>query len=149
LFVLAGALGCLLGEVPANQRVAFANYGAELGLAFQLHDDVLDWVGEHAVMGKAAGTDIRSGVYNLPVLLTLASSGEAADRLRLLLMKSMMTDDDLGEVAAIVAAQGVMEARNCAVAAAERAVASLGPLPEGPVRGSLEALARFAVARKV
>lgn len=149
LFVLAGALGCLLGDVPADRCAAFAAYGAELGLAFQLHDDVLDWVGAHAVMGKAAGTDIRSGVYNLPVLLTLAGSGQAAGRLRLLLMKSTMTDADLGEVATIVAVHGVTEASSRAVAAAERAVASLAPLSEDPVRSSLEALARFAVAREV
>ena len=148
LFVLAGALGCLLSDAPVDRRAAFAVYGAELGIAFQLHDDVLDWVGEHAVMGKAAGTDIRNGVYNLPVLLALAGTGEAAGRLRLLLMKSTMTDADLGEVAAIVAVHGVSEARGRAVAAAERAVASLALLSEGPVRSSLEALARFAVARE-
>jgi heptaprenyl diphosphate synthase len=149
LFVLAVELGCLLAGAPPERRAALTAYGEALGIAFQLYDDVLDWVGQRAVMGKAAGTDIRSGVYNLPLLQTLANGGEPADRLRRLLMKNALTDDDLDEAAAIVAMHGVAEARRQATAAANRAVASLAPLPADPVGRSLEALAMFAVSREV
>ena len=75
LFVLAAQLGSLLAGAAPEHQSALADYAGALGLAFQLHDDVLDWVGQQAVMGKAANTDIRGGIYNLPILLLLTNEG--------------------------------------------------------------------------
>lgn len=68
LFVLACHAGSILGEASAEAADALQRYGRSLGLAFQIVDDILDLVGDEAVMGKPAGSDLRHGVITLPVI---------------------------------------------------------------------------------
>jgi heptaprenyl diphosphate synthase len=68
LFVLACNAGAILGEASLSETDALIRYGRQLGLAFQIVDDILDLVGDEAAMGKPAGSDLRQGVVTLPVI---------------------------------------------------------------------------------
>jgi geranylgeranyl pyrophosphate synthase len=68
LFVLACQSGAILGEATLPGTSALQRYGRAVGLAFQIVDDVLDLIGDEAVMGKPAGSDLRQGVMTLPVI---------------------------------------------------------------------------------
>jgi octaprenyl-diphosphate synthase len=78
LFEAAAEVGAVAGGADAIGRDAMRNYGLELGLAFQLVDDVLDYRGERGTLGKNTGDDLREGKMTLPVILALeeANPGE-------------------------------------------------------------------------
>lgn len=148
LFMLAVELGAILGGRPAHERAALLDYARSLGLAFQLCDDLLDWTGNAAELGKATGADLRGGVYNLPLLTALNADGEDAQVLRLILLKRAPDDADVVRAHAIVAANGVAPVQRRADALAAQAQAALEPLADGPARRSMSALAALSVARK-
>ena len=148
LFMLAAELGAALGDRPEPERAALMDYAASLGMAFQLCDDLLDWTGATATLGKATGADVRGGVYNLPLLTALAADGPDAPALRLILLKRTPDQADLARVQAIVVATGVPAVQRRADALAAQAQAALAVLAEGQCRRSLEALAALAVARQ-
>jgi heptaprenyl diphosphate synthase len=78
-------IGALTAGLPRPQVDSLTDYGARLGMLFQLRDDVLDVVGTEAELGKPAGQDLAEGVYTLPVLLTMGGGGDAGPELRALL----------------------------------------------------------------
>jgi len=92
LFELAAELGGRAGHLDAVVREALGRFGAEVGLAFQLADDVRDLQGD-AVVGRAPGTDLREGVYTLPVLKTAQGHHEGAAELRSLLPRIRRASD--------------------------------------------------------
>ena len=69
LFRAAGELAASTADVPPQLREALTRYGENLGMAFQIVDDLLDFVGDPRVTGKTPGTDLRAGVYTLPLLI--------------------------------------------------------------------------------
>jgi octaprenyl-diphosphate synthase len=73
LFEAATEVGAMAGGADAASRKALAVYGRELGMAFQLVDDVLDYGGARGSLGKNTGDDLREGKMTLPVILALAS----------------------------------------------------------------------------
>src|SRR6478736_5595551 len=75
LFAGCAEIGGLLGECSPDQRVALREYGFNLGLAFQIVDDVLDFTGDLAALGKPVGADLREGKMTLP-LIHLLQQGE-------------------------------------------------------------------------
>ena len=79
------AAGCELGAATSGaaeeHRAALISYGRQLGLAFQVVDDLLDLVGDPDVTGKIPGTDLREGVFTLPVLLSAQRDPEVQERL--------------------------------------------------------------------
>ena len=77
LFQAAAEVGAMAGGADDAGRAALRDYGLELGLAFQLVDDVLDYRGESGAMGKNTGDDLREGKMTLPVILTLADANPA------------------------------------------------------------------------
>lgn len=83
LFGAACAMGGYLAGFSADRTQALSAYGEAFGMAFQLLDDVLDFVSSDVLSGKAVGTDIRQGVYTLPLILGLAGPA-AAELTRLL-----------------------------------------------------------------
>ena len=85
LFEAACEVGAMSGGADARGRAALRDYGRELGWAFQLVDDVLDYRGESGAMGKNTGDDLREGKMTLPVILALAEGdggGARGDRRR-------------------------------------------------------------------
>ena len=148
LFELPCRLGAELGGNDAARTAALASFGRDLGLAFQLADDALDLIGDPEQTGKAVGTDIRQGIYSIPVLRALRRRDAAARELRELLMRLRLDDHGIARAVALVRASGTIdEVLGVARASGRRAIGRLAPLPPGPARHSLKALAKYAVAR--
>lgn len=76
LFSAAAEVGAAIAERPAGERAALRSYGKNLGLAFQLVDDALDYSGEQSRLGKSVGDDFREGKITLPVVLSYRRGGE-------------------------------------------------------------------------
>lgn len=76
LFSAACETGAILGRVKQAERFALKDFGYSLGMAFQLTDDVLDYVSYDAVLGKRVGTDLKEGKVTLPLIHTLRSASE-------------------------------------------------------------------------
>ena len=81
LFRASCEMGATTSEAGVEARAALAEYGHHLGLAFQIVDDLLDLVGDPAVTGKAPGTDLKEGVFTLPVLIAVDREPELGSRL--------------------------------------------------------------------
>ena len=139
LFACATAVGALAVEAPRAQVTAAVRYGRELGLAFQIIDDLLDYQGEQGVLGKRPGTDLRAAKLTLPLLL-LRERIDADTDARLL--AALGSDDELDWVRGLLAEHEIAsQCRVRALSHLERATASLEQLPSGPARSRLTALA--------
>jgi heptaprenyl diphosphate synthase len=134
-------------RTDAARTAALASFGRDLGLAFQIADDALDLIGDPEQTGKAVGTDIRQGIYSIPVC-ALRRRDAAARELRELLMRLRLDDHGIARAVALVRASGTIdEVLGVACASGRRAIGRLAPLPPGRARHSLKALAKYAVAR--
>jgi heptaprenyl diphosphate synthase len=148
LFTLAVALGGLRHRERAVQRPSLEAYAVDLGLAFQLTDDLLDLTGDPADLGKDLGDDLNAGVYSLPLLLALGREDRTARALRQVLARERLSADELARVFELLAESAVLpQVREMAQARARRAERSVASLPAGDARRSLESIARFAVER--
>ncbi len=149
LFAAAAEAGAVsAGEAPAR-ALALREYGLNLGLAFQLADDVLDYGGAAETLGKNAGDDFREGKATLPLLLAIARSGprEAAFWERAV-GRLEQTEADFRRAREIVVGTGALEAAlDTAADYAEAAKAALAPFAQDEWRDALELLADFAVSR--
>ncbi|MDQ3985426.1 MAG: polyprenyl synthetase family protein [Actinomycetota bacterium] len=124
LFEAACELGASTSRAGLEARNALAEYGRHLGTAFQVVDDLLDLVGDPLQTGKEPGSDLREGVFTLPVLLAAAGDPQVRTRLE----RGERVLDEL--LPSIRATGALREARNRALeegTLARRAIAPLGP----------------------
>jgi octaprenyl-diphosphate synthase len=147
LFEAATRLGAILGGAGEAAEDAMAAYGAHLGTAFQLIDDVLDYSGDHAVIGKNVGDDLAEGKATLPLIYAMKrGTREQAALVRRAIECGGL--DDLDAVLESIGASGALEyARAQAQSEARAACASLAVLPQSSYRDYLLQLADFAVTR--
>jgi octaprenyl-diphosphate synthase len=149
LFEAAAEVGAMAGGADAAGRAALRDYGRELGLAFQLVDDVLDYRGEIGTLGKNTGDDLREGKMTLPLILALAS-GNPAEReiLAAALGQQDINATALAQVVAIMERHGTLaqtvEKANGHVVLAREA---LSALPASQMKTLLSDIAEFYVAR--
>jgi len=94
LFSASCELGAFLNEASPPVIGAFKTFGAKLGAAYQIYDDILDLAGNEEESGKTLGTDLRKGKFTLPVLLLL-QSGKDVSTIRNLLLKEDQVDTEL------------------------------------------------------
>ena len=147
LFEAAARLGAVLANAPPPVEAGLAEYGMRLGTAFQLIDDVLDYSGDAATIGKSLGDDLAEGKPTLPLIRTMACGTAAqADTVRRAIVEGGR--DEFPQVLAAVRATGALDyAREVATHEAEGARAALGALPASAYRDSLLELASFSVVR--
>ena len=149
LFELPCRLGAYLAGCSEKTVESLGAYGRHLGVAFQLADDALDFLGDPDTLGKDPRADLPKGVYSLPVLHVLRSPSPGGERLRDLLGRLRPTLGELDEAVELVRASGaVEEALALAQKRAGLAVRALSTLPEDAPRVSLQELAAFAVKRR-
>lgn len=142
LFEASARLGPVLAGAHASVEEACAEYGRCVGTAFQLIDDLLDYDGETADIGKNVGDDLREGKATLPLLVAMSRCGDA-DRATLRAAITEGGGDRLEDVLRIVRANDAIEAtREAAKAEANRAIEALSALPVSNYR---EALLQFVV----
>ena len=147
LFEAAGRLGGVLGRASPELEEALARYGMHLGTAFQVMDDVLDYSGDAAQIGKNVGDDLAEGKMTLPLIRALAlATPEEADVIR-----RAVTGGGLENFAPVVATlhrTGALGyARERARAESDAAAACLAGLPPSPAASGLLQLSTFAAQR--
>jgi len=149
LFEAATEIGAMAGGANAAGREALRVYGLELGLAFQLVDDVLDYRGQADTLGKNTGDDLREGKMTLPVILALAAAtAEEKAVIAATLGQADADESAFGAVLAILDKYKVLERTlDQAIGHARAAQAALGALPASPMRTLLSEIADFCVAR--
>ena len=148
LFEAGGEIAGLITNQPANVCAALAKYGQELGVAFQLIDDALDYSASADELGKNLGDDLAEGKPTLPLIHALRHGSEAQ---RVLLREAITGGrvDQLDEIRGAIESTGALEyTRDRAEEAARSAVAALHHIPAGDYRDALEAIAEFSVARR-
>ncbi len=141
LFEASARVGAILSGANEAMEEACAEYGQALGTAFQVIDDVLDYTGDAAVMGKNLGDDLREGKATLPLI---AAMQRGTDTERTTIQQAIETGDVsmLDAVIAIVKQTGSLDiARKAAQQEAKRAIAAAQRLPGGPHRDCLVQLA--------
>jgi len=148
LFEASARVGAILAGASPDIETACAHYGQALGTAFQVIDDVLDYTGDAAVMGKNLGDDLREGKATLPLIAAM-QRGNAEQRE---LVKVAIENGDvtaIDAVVAIVRATGALDvARQAASDEATRAIAAAGQLPDSPHKTCLIQLAAQLLDRQ-
>lgn len=149
LFSAATEVGGVIAGAPEAAVRALFTYGDALGIAFQIVDDLLDYGGSTAVIGKNVGDDFRERKLTLPVIKAVAQA-DADERAfwERTIAKGRQQDGDLEQALAIMARHGAMQAaRADALAWVAKAKAAIGLLPDHPIRAMLHDLADYVVER--
>ncbi len=140
-------IGALGTGAPEGIVAPLWRFGRNLGLCFQIVDDVLDLTASPDSLGKPAGCDIRNGVTTLPIIHALRESGER-DRLRAIL-RDGQAEESVAEVLTILERAGSLEyATGRAADFAAAAHRELGRLPDTPTRRSLADMTEHLLHRK-
>ncbi len=143
--------GAMLGGADSAEAAAFRAYGHHLGMAFQIADDLLDFLGDPKKTGKLLGTDLKDGRVTLPLIHTFArADADTREHLRKLLTPEdgVVSDADIATITATIHRFGGFEAsQKIAEDRVDRALRELERFPASDHRDALERLARFVVAR--
>ncbi len=149
LFSAAAEVGPVLATRGRAERAAFRSYGTNLGLAFQLVDDALDYGGSSSDLGKRVGDDFREGKITLPVVLSYRR-GTDADRAfwKKALEEGNIAEGDLDRAVALMRSHRAIEdtverARHFGAVARD----ALAPFPESPHKAALLEAVDFCIAR--
>jgi octaprenyl-diphosphate synthase len=147
LFEASAETAGILSGVSSEQQTALKNYGAHLGMTFQLIDDLLDYDGEAEEMGKNVGDDLAEGKMTLPLIHTLQNS--SADDAKLI--REAVLENRLENTAKIIAlvknSDALAYTQNKAEQEANMAIQQLENLPDNSFRDSLKDLAKQALNR--
>jgi len=149
LFAAACQIAAVVGERESAVESALEAYGRNLGIAFQLVDDAMDYAGEAATMGKSRGDDFRDGKVTLPVILAHARGDATARRFWARAMSGRANgDEELAEATGRLHATGALaDTFARARLYASRATDALSILPASAARAALAETAEFAVRR--
>ncbi len=138
--------GALAGGMTAEEAAPLRSYGLELGVAFQLKDDLLDLTAP-AGLGKPQGQDLQKGIFTLPVRYAAAGSSDPA--LHALLAEPEKTGGDVARLIALIAETGALDRTQQVLEDhSRRAVEALSPLPESPEKQALTELALTLAGRQ-
>jgi octaprenyl-diphosphate synthase len=143
---------CEMGAIAGapKYREELARYGHNLGMAFQIADDLLDYTGTEAVTGKPTGHDLRERKVTLPLVDVLRRATEVEEReIRAFFTRVDATDDEIGRIVDIVVANGGLEyASGAAAQYADLAREALAEVPESEATEALLDAVSYAVDRR-
>lgn len=147
LFEACARIGAILARCGPETEEAAARYGLELGMAYQITDDALDYSGSEDSFGKNVGTDLKEGKPTLPLLHAMREGSPAQQTM----LRNALRTGGLGNLPAVmkaIEATGALEyAGERARTAAQRAMEALADLPDNGFHGILTSLAEFAAKR--
>ncbi len=148
LFEASARLAAILAQASPALEAACADYGQALGTAFQVIDDVLDYDGDVAEMGKNLGDDLREGKVTLPLIVAMQRGSSSQ---RALIEQAVQEGDSaqMGQILAIVQETGALDqTRSRAAQEAQRAIDALSLLPPSSYRDALHSLAAQLLDRR-
>jgi octaprenyl-diphosphate synthase len=149
LFAAACRISPVVAEAGEEAEQALESYGRNLGIAFQLVDDAIDYSSDEATMGKGRGDDFRDGKVTLPVILANArGSDEDRSFWKSAMQGDRIDDDDLAHATRLIQSTGALaDTMERARLYARRAIDALAPFPAGRARSALAEAGEFTVAR--
>ena len=149
LFAAACRISPVVAEAGEEAEQALESYGRNLGIAFQLVDDAIDYSSDEATMGKGRGDDFRDGKVTLPVILANArGSDEDRSFWKAAMQGDRIDDDDLAHATRLIQSTGALaDTMERARLYARRAIDALAPFPAGRARSALAEAVEFTVAR--
>lgn len=142
-------IGALLARVDGDRLDALTRYGLDVGIAFQISDDSLDFVADQARLGKAIGADLREGKRTLPLIATLDRAGPAErEWIQAVLKHHAPSPTEIDEIRRLVVKyEGIEYALDRAHAYAQAAKQDLAPFPDSEDRETLVLIADYVVDR--
>lgn len=140
-------LGAMLVNAPAREIEALRNYGYYLGMAFQVTDDILDFVADEKILGKPTGSDIRQGVITLPALYALKHGPRQGDLAACLCSPERCVDEAEEIIQMVLDSDGIEYSYYVTSHFAEKAKKQLEYLPAVPARDRLYEIADFITSR--
>src|SRR5687768_1971593 len=148
LFSASCEIGGILGEASEKQQTALREYGLNLGTAFQLTDDLLDFTSSDAALGKAAGADLLDGKVTLPLIYLMAANAKAVSMVQQVLSeRSYQSVSQQHLLDALAQTNALERARAIADEYAENARAALECLPDSDYCDSLRSLPTYVLNR--
>jgi len=150
LFSACMRLGATLGGKSEDEEMKLGAFGTNLGLAFQLVDDLLDFTSSEEKLGKPVGNDLREGKVTLPLIYLLRSCGaEETAKVSRVLDEGGFQSVPFAEILELVGRNGTLRAaRERARHFAERARQCLEDFPDSPYKQALSSLAEFVIERE-
>ncbi len=151
LFAAACEVGAVIADAPQAHAKALYAYGDALGIAFQIVDDLLDFGGASATLGKNIGDDFRERKLTLPIILAVAKANASElDFWKRTIEKGNQGPDDLAHALRLMDSHGTLaDTRKKALHWANEARNALAPLPDSELKTVLADLAGFVVSRVV
>ena len=149
LFGGCAQIGGMLGALGPGQQEALREYGFNLGVAFQLVDDLLDLTGSEASLGKPIGSDLRDGKLTLPIIYLMAQAdGAARDLVERVVRERSLTPERWRDISALLVEHRAFDyAQRRAAEHADRAKQHLAAFPASAERDALTALPDYVLAR--
>ncbi len=149
LFEMSSLAASMVATEDEETRSSMKAFGYEVGMAFQIVDDILDFTGEQSAVGKPIGSDLLNGLVTLPAIFYAEANPNDEDVLSLPEGGWKDTDRVQRLVDGIRQSEAIRQSMDEARQAVDRAINALEDAPESPEKESLENLARFIVDRKV
>ncbi len=150
LMSAACACGAIITGAEKNAEQSLGKFGLNMGIAFQIIDDLLDYTSSEDVFGKPVGKDLKEGKITLPLIYTLPKI-EASERNRLenLFKNHQATEEDYRQLIGLVRSKGALDQiKDEARSYVDRAAGCLSRFPDSPAKRGLLELNRFIVERK-
>ena len=148
LFSASCEIGSILGGADEKQQTALRDYGLNLGTAFQLTDDLLDFTSSDAALGKAAGADLLGGKVTLPLIYLISAEPSMLPMVQRVLHDGNYDNVSQEELREVLDRSGALEqARAMADQYAENARAALDDVPDSEYADSLRALPTYVLKR--
>lgn len=141
-------IGAMTTQANPVQREALKNFGLNLGIAFQIKDDLLDYESHVGILGKPVGHDLKEKKITLPLLYAFGDSDGSEKKRVLRMLKNGVKRKEIDQIVEfIIQRDGIKKAQDKAVFFKDQALQELEKLPVSPAREILEDLAEFVVHR--
>ncbi|MCP4632852.1 MAG: polyprenyl synthetase family protein [candidate division Zixibacteria bacterium] len=149
LFSCAGECGAKLAGANGKESQSIRNFGEELGIAFQIADDLLDYIGDEEKLGKSIGSDLKEGWFTLPLIYSLANSSDAVSREIKSILNNGFREEQFSKICDFVHESGGIDyTRNIAITFQEKALRWLEEIAESEYKNALSKLADYSIARE-
>jgi octaprenyl-diphosphate synthase len=142
-------IGAILGGSKHDEQIALRDYGMNLGVAFQLADDLLDFTADESSLGKAAGADLIEGKVTLPLILLQERSPESREDVERVMRSGTYDEETRASIGEKMRTLGILEEMHeTALSFAKAARKNLEFLPQTEYRSALDEIPNFVINRK-